>query len=61
MGNPINNDIILTIVVHTFIWGLIVGKAIATEDILSRTRWGILGGLFGMYTLSLILAQLDIL
>jgi hypothetical protein len=48
---------IITIAVHTFIWGLIAGKAIATQDILSRTRWGILGVVFGLYTMSLINSQ----
>jgi hypothetical protein len=49
------------IVVNTFIWGLIAGKAIATEDILSRTRWGILGVVFGLYTMSLINTQVGML
>lgn len=54
-------DNIITIALHAFLWGAIVGKAVATEDILKRTRWGIFGVLFGLYAVSVINTQAGIL
>lgn len=54
-------DNIITIALHAFLWGAIVGKVVATEDILKATRWGIFGVLFGLYAVSVINSQAGIL